>query len=66
MCFEVLFLTLLTGEKTKIGGLIENTLKNEKGLKFLLPCESIVLTKAIGLGVIADDKIYIAHQFHLL
>ena len=36
--------------------LIENTLKNEKGLKFLFPFESIVLTKAIGLGVTAADK----------
>jgi len=53
---EVLFLALLTGEKTNIGGLIENTLKNEKGLRFLFPFESIVLTKAIGLGVIAADK----------
>ena len=33
-----------------------NTLKNEKGLRFLLPFESIVLTKAIGLGVTAADK----------
>jgi len=35
---------------------MENTLKNEKGLKFLLPSASIVLTNAMGLGVTAADK----------
>jgi hypothetical protein len=39
-----------------MGGFTENTLKNEKGLRFLLPFESILLTKAMGLGVIAADK----------
>ena len=39
-----------------IGGVIENTLKNEKGDKFLFPLLSIVLTKAIGLGVIAAER----------
>ena len=37
VCLEVLFLTLLTGEKTRIGGLTEKTLKNENGLRFLFP-----------------------------
>tara|TARA_B100000614_G_scaffold162915_1_gene144949 strand:+ start:329 stop:541 length:213 start_codon:yes stop_codon:yes gene_type:complete len=51
-----LFLILLTGEKTKIGGFTEKTLKNEKGLKFLFPDASIVLTNAIGRGVIAAER----------
>ena len=49
-------LTLLTEEKTKIGGFIENTLKKEKGLKFLFPSVSIVLTNSIGRGVTAADR----------
>ena len=56
VCFEVLFLTLLTGEKIKIGGLIEKTLKKEKGLKFLFPFLSTVPTNAIGLGVTAAER----------
>jgi hypothetical protein len=54
--FLVLSFTLLTGEKIKIGGLIEKTLKNEKGLKLLFPSLSIELTSAIGLGVIEEVK----------
>jgi hypothetical protein len=49
----VLFLTLLAGEKTKIGGFELNTLKKLKGDKFGSPLASIVLAKAIGLGAIA-------------
>ena len=54
--FRVLSLTLLTGEKIKIGGLIEKTLKKEKGLKLLFPSLSTVLTNAIGRGVIEEVK----------
>ena len=56
VCLFVPWRILVTGEKIIIGGFTENTLKNEKGDKLLLPLLSIVLTKAIGLGVIADDR----------
>ena len=56
VCFELLSLTLVAGEKIKIGGLIENALKKEKGAKFYIPFAFIVLTRAIGLGVTAADK----------
>ena len=49
-------LLFFAGEKTKIGGEIENTLKNEKGAKFFLPNLSIVLTNAIGLGVTEEER----------
>ena len=52
----VLSLVLFTGEKINIGGLIEKTLKKEKGLKFLSPFWLIVLTRAMGLGVIDEDR----------
>ena len=54
--FLVLSLILFTGEKTTIGGVTEKILKNEKGLRLLIPFSSFVLTKAIGLGVIVDVK----------
>ena len=50
VCFVVLFLTRLAGEKIAIGGFALKTLKKEKGLKFGRPSLSIVLTKAIGRG----------------
>ena len=56
MSFEVLFRILRTGAKINIGGFMEKTLKKENGLRFLEPFLFIVLTKAIGRGVIADDK----------
>ena len=34
----------------------EKILKNEKGLRLLIPFSSFVLTKAMGLGVIVDVK----------
>ena len=56
MSFFVLLLILLTGEKTRIGGVTEKMLKNENGLRLLSPLLSFVLTSAIGLGVTADVK----------
>jgi hypothetical protein len=41
------------GEKITIGGLVENKLKNENGLRFTFPLPSIVDAKQIGLGAIA-------------
>ena len=55
MCFVVLFLTLLAGEKISNGGLAPNTLKKLKGDKLGLPFSSIVLAKAIGLGATAPN-----------
>ena len=34
----------------------DEALKKENGAKFFIPFALIVLTSAIGLGVIADDK----------
>jgi hypothetical protein len=51
-----MFLTLLAGEKTKIGGLELNTLKKLNGDKLGFPLASIVLAKAIGLGAMAVCK----------
>ena len=56
VCFMVLSLTLLAGEKIKIGGLALNTLKKLNGERFGLPSTSIVLAKAIGRGATADNK----------
>jgi|TARA_B100001093_G_scaffold301039_1_gene287100 hypothetical protein len=56
VCFVVLSLTLLAGEKTKIGGLALNTLKKEKGDKLTFPSPSTVLAKAIGRGETALNK----------
>ena len=56
VCFVVLSLTRLAGEKIKTGGLALNTLKKLKGDKFGFPSASIVLAKAIGLGAIALNK----------
>ena len=56
VCFVVLSLTLLAGEKIKIGGLALNTLKKLKGERFEIPSESIVLASAMGLGATADNK----------
>ena len=58
MCFIVFPLTLLAGEKIRIGGFAENALKKLKGLKFKFPSLSIVLAKAIGLGATAP-KMYL-------
>jgi len=51
-----LFLPLRAGEKIAIGGFAEKTLKKEKGLKFLFPCASTVLAKAMGRGPIAPSR----------
>jgi hypothetical protein len=48
-----LSLPLLDGEKITIGGLVENKLKKENGLKFTFPSLSIVLANAIGRGLTA-------------
>ena len=53
----VLSLTLRAGEKIRMGGFALNTLKKLKGLRFTLPFKSIVLAKAIGLGVIELNRI---------
>ena len=45
VCFIVLFLTRLAGEKIAIGGFALKTLKKENGLKFGRPLLSIVLTR---------------------
>jgi hypothetical protein len=56
VCFVLLSLTLLAGEKTTMGGLAENTLKKLKGLRLTFPAWSIVEAKQIGLGAIAFCK----------
>jgi hypothetical protein len=48
-----LSLTLLEGEKMRMGGVVENILKKLKGLRFTCPAASIVLTKQIGRGATA-------------
>ena len=48
--FLVLSFILFTGEKIRIGGFTENTLKKENGLRLHIPLLSIVLTSAIGRG----------------
>ena len=52
----VLFLPLLAGEKMRMGGFAENTLKKLKGAKLWFPFSSILLANAIGLGPIAPSK----------
>ena len=47
---------LFAGEKTRIGGLELNTLKNENGLRFGVPFSFMVLTNATGRGTMADVK----------
>ena len=54
----VLSLTLLAGEKIKIGGFAEKALKKLNGLKLRLPSLLRVLAKAIGLGATAP-KMYL-------
>jgi hypothetical protein len=49
----VLSLTLLDGEKIRIGGVEENILKKLKGLRFTFPLASTVLAKHIGRGAMA-------------
>lgn len=49
----VLSLTRLAGEKTTMGGLEENKLKNENGLRFILPALLMVEAKQIGRGAMA-------------
>ena len=56
VCFVVLFLTRLAGEKIKIGGLALNTLKKLKGDKLGAPILSTVLANAIGLGATALSR----------
>ena len=56
VCFVVLSLTLLAGEKIKIGGFALKTLKKLKGDRFGTPSTLIVLASAIGLGATADNK----------
>jgi len=56
VCFVVLSLTLLAGEKIKIGGFALKTLKKLKGDRFGTPSVSTVLASAIGLGATADNK----------
>jgi hypothetical protein len=53
VCFVVLFLTLLDGEKIAIGGLVLKKLKKLNGLRFTFPFRSIVEAKQIGRGAIA-------------
>src|SRR6185312_15672905 len=50
VCFIVLSLIRRRGEKITMGGLDENRLKNENGLRLTLPCRSIVDASAMGLG----------------
>ena len=57
VCFTVLSLTLLAGEKINVGGLEPKTLKKLNGLKFTSPFKLIVLANAIGLGATAVSKI---------
>ncbi len=49
----VLSRTRLAGEKTTIGGLEENKLKKENGLRFTCPAVSMVDAKQIGRGAMA-------------
>jgi hypothetical protein len=53
VCFIVLSLTRLAGEKISIGGLELKTLKKLNGERFGLPLALIVLANAIGLGATA-------------
>jgi hypothetical protein len=55
-CFKELSLPLRAGENIMIGGLELKTLKKLNGLKFTLPCLSIVLAKQIGLGATAVSR----------
>jgi hypothetical protein len=52
----VLSRTRLEGEKTTIGGLVENKLKKLKGLRLTDPDLSIVEAKQIGRGPIRCCK----------
>ena len=56
VCFVLLALTLLAGEKIIIGGFAPKTLKKLKGDKFGTPFSLIVLAKAIGLGATAPRR----------
>jgi hypothetical protein len=56
VCFVVLSLTRLAGEKINIGGFALKILKKLKGDKFGTPFLSIVLAKAIGRGPTALCK----------
>jgi aspartate/glutamate racemase len=49
----LLSLPLLTTEKTISGGLYENRLKKEKGLRFTFPEALMVDTSAMGRGAMA-------------
>jgi hypothetical protein len=52
VCFVLLSLTLLEGEKITMGGLDENILKKLNGLRFTFPFLLIVEAKQIGRGAI--------------
>jgi hypothetical protein len=54
--FVVFVLPLRAGEKIKIGGAAEKTLKKLKGDKLFTPFSSIVEAKAIGLGPTAPKR----------
>ena len=56
VCLAVLSLTLLAGEKIRIGGFALKTLKKLNGDKFGLPFSLIVLAKAMGLGATELNK----------
>ena len=56
VCLSVLSLTLLAGEKIKIGGLEPKQLKKLKGARFGLPSASIVHANAIGRGATEPSK----------
>jgi hypothetical protein len=52
VCFIELSRTRRAGEKIRIGGLALKTLKKLNGETLALPFTSIVLAKAIGLGLL--------------
>src|SRR6185437_1611203 len=56
VCFVVLFLTLLAGEKMTTGGLVLNKLKKLNGLRFTFPFLSTVDAKQIGREPLACLK----------
>ena len=56
MSFVVLVLPFLAGEKIRIGGAAEKTLKKLNGDKLFTPFSSIVEAKAMGRGPIAPSR----------
>ncbi len=53
VCFTEPSRSRLEGEKTRIGGCVENKLKNENGLKLTAPSLLTVDAKQIGRGATA-------------